>query len=177
MDRWQRIDALFDEALKQPPSDRDAYLRRACAQDLELYREVTSLLAHDAGGTNDEPWAARAAGALLEERSRSPQGSSSSSSLAPGMSFGPYQVAGIVGAGAMGEVYRARDSHLNRDVALKVLPKGLARDPDRLARLKREAQVLASLGESPGGVAPPGARRTVHERLRSYGSQHPAARP
>jgi hypothetical protein len=89
MDRWRRIEALFDEAVKQPPSDRDAYLRRACAQDLELYHEVTSLLSHDADGTNDESWAARAAGALLEERSRSPQSTSSHSSLAAGMSLGP----------------------------------------------------------------------------------------
>src|SRR5262245_50606873 len=103
MERWRQIDALFDEALKQPPSDRDAYLRRACPHDLELYREVTSLLAHDAGGTNDESWAARAAGALLEERSRSQQRSSPNSSLAPGMSLGPYLITGVVGAGAMGE--------------------------------------------------------------------------
>jgi len=145
MDRWRRIEALFDVAVKQPPSDRDAYLRRACAQDLELYREVTSLLSYDADGTTDESWAARAAEALLEEGSRSPQNSPSNSSLAPGMSLGPYRITGVVGAGAMGEVYRARDSHLNRDVALKVLPEFFAIDPDRLARLRREAQVLASL--------------------------------
>jgi serine/threonine protein kinase len=136
MDRWGQIEALFDEAVKQPPSDRDAYLRRACAQDLELYREVTALLSDDADGTNEESWAARAAQALLEERSRS---------LAPGMSLGPYRIIGVVGAGAMGEVYRASDSHLNREVALKVLPELFANDPDRLARLRREAQVLASL--------------------------------
>ena len=59
MDRWRRIEALFDEAVKQPPSDRDAYLQRACAQDLELCREVTSLLSHDADGTDDESWAWR----------------------------------------------------------------------------------------------------------------------
>jgi serine/threonine-protein kinase len=145
MDRWRQIEALFDQALSQPSSDRDAYLRRACAQDLELYREVTTLLSHDADGTNGESWAARAAEALLEERSRTPQSSSSRASLAPGMSLGPYEVTGVAGAGAMGEVYHARDSHLHRDVALKVLPDVFARDPDRLARLKREAQVLASL--------------------------------
>jgi serine/threonine protein kinase len=78
-------------------------------------------------------------------RAHPKQLSSSNSSLAPGMSLGPYRITGVVGAGAMGEVYRARDSHLNRDAALKVLPEVLARDPDRLARLRREAQVLASL--------------------------------
>ena len=66
-------------------------------------------------------------------------------SLAPGTRLGPYEITGQIGAGGMGEVYRARDAKLNRDVAIKVLPESFARDPDRLARFKREAQVLASL--------------------------------
>ena len=66
-------------------------------------------------------------------------------SLQPGTRIGPYEVLSALGAGGMGEVYRARDSKLNRDVALKVLPEHFALDPDRLARFKREAQVLASL--------------------------------
>ena len=65
--------------------------------------------------------------------------------LISGHRIGPYEVTGSIGAGGMGEVYRARDSRLNRDVALKVLPDGFAGDPDRLARFRREAQVLASL--------------------------------
>src|SRR3954471_23288841 len=65
--------------------------------------------------------------------------------LAPGTRLGPYEVAAALGAGGMGEVYRARDTKLNRDVALKVLPDAFLLDPDRLARFKREAQVLASL--------------------------------
>jgi eukaryotic-like serine/threonine-protein kinase len=59
--------------------------------------------------------------------------------------FGPYQILSKLGEGGMGEVYRARDTTLNREVALKVLPDSLAGDPDRLARFRREAQVLASL--------------------------------
>ena len=66
-------------------------------------------------------------------------------SLAPGTRLGPYEVVALIGAGGMGEVYRARDTKLNRDVALKVLPEQFTSDPDRLARFKREAQVLASL--------------------------------
>ncbi len=65
--------------------------------------------------------------------------------LIPGSRFGPYEIIASIGAGGMGEVYRARDTTLNRDVALKVLPASVAQDPERLARLRREAQVLASL--------------------------------
>jgi eukaryotic-like serine/threonine-protein kinase len=66
-------------------------------------------------------------------------------SLSSGSRLGPFEITGALGAGGMGEVYRARDTKLNRDVAIKVLPDSFARDPDRLARFKREAQVLASL--------------------------------
>jgi hypothetical protein len=66
-------------------------------------------------------------------------------SLSPGTRFGSYEVAAQIGAGGMGEVYRARDIKLNRDVALKVLPDSFVNDPDRLARFQREAHVLASL--------------------------------
>jgi len=59
--------------------------------------------------------------------------------------LGPYEVLSLLGAGGMGEVYRARDTKLNRDVALKVLPEVFARDAERMARFRREAQVLASL--------------------------------
>jgi Tol biopolymer transport system component len=65
--------------------------------------------------------------------------------LSPGTRLGAYEIAALIGAGGMGEVYRARDTRLNRDVALKVLPEVFAADPDRLARFKREAQLLASL--------------------------------
>src|SRR2546425_8370225 len=66
-------------------------------------------------------------------------------SLAAGSRLGSYEIVSAIGAGGMGEVYRARDTKLNREVALKVLPEGFTRDPDRLSRFKREAQVLASL--------------------------------
>jgi serine/threonine protein kinase len=63
----------------------------------------------------------------------------------PGTRVGPYEVVSMLGAGGMGEVYRARDSRLKREVALKVLPVPVARDADRVARLQREAEVLATL--------------------------------
>ena len=65
--------------------------------------------------------------------------------LLEGTRLGVYEIAALIGVGGMGEVYRARDTKLNRDVALKVLPEHFAADPDRLARFKRESQVLASL--------------------------------
>jgi serine/threonine-protein kinase len=65
--------------------------------------------------------------------------------LSPGDRLGPYEVVDLLGAGGMGEVYRARDTNLGRDVALKVLPDAFARDPDRVGRFRREAHVLASL--------------------------------
>ena len=65
--------------------------------------------------------------------------------LSMGACVGPYEVTAAIGAGGMGEVYRARDTRLGRDVALKVLPEVFARDAERMARFEREAQVLASL--------------------------------
>jgi serine/threonine protein kinase len=68
--------------------------------------------------------------------------------LAPGTRLGAYEILSLIGVGGMGEVYRARDSRLNRDVAIKVLPADVAADRDRLARFEREAQVLASLNHA-----------------------------
>src|SRR3979411_2009563 len=65
--------------------------------------------------------------------------------LTSGTKLGPYEIQALLGAGGMGEVYRARDTKLGRDVALKVLPESFARDPERMARFEHEAQVLASL--------------------------------
>ena len=84
-------------------------------------------------------------------------------SLRSGSRLGPYEVVALLGTGGMGEVYRAHDKNLGRDVALKVLPTAFALDPERVARFRREAQVLASLNhphiasiygleESPGGL-------------------------
>jgi serine/threonine protein kinase len=66
-------------------------------------------------------------------------------SLAPGTRLGPYQVVAPLGAGGMGEVYRANDAKLGREVALKLLPEAFASDPERIARFEREARLLASV--------------------------------
>src|SRR6187401_1270406 len=65
--------------------------------------------------------------------------------LSPGTRVGPYEITAPIGAGGMGEVFRAHDSKLNRDVAIKVLPEAFANDPERLVRFTREAQTLAAL--------------------------------
>src|SRR5215472_8298771 len=65
--------------------------------------------------------------------------------LAPGNKLGPHEIVAPLGAGGMGEVYRARDAKLGRDIALKVLPEAFARDAERMVRFQREAKVLASL--------------------------------
>src|SRR4030095_4567918 len=69
-------------------------------------------------------------------------------SIAPGSRIGPYEVTAQLGEGGMGVVFRGRDSRLQRDVALSLLPENFASDPDRLARFEREAQVLASLNHA-----------------------------
>lgn len=65
--------------------------------------------------------------------------------LTPGAYFGPHEIIAALGAGGMGAVYRARDTKLGREVALRLLPGSFAHDPDRVARFRREAQILASL--------------------------------
>jgi serine/threonine protein kinase len=72
--------------------------------------------------------------------------------LTPGSRLGSYEIIAVIGAGGMGEAYRARDGKLHRDVAIKVLPTQLANDPERLARFEREAQAIAALSH-PGILA------------------------
>src|SRR6185436_6687133 len=123
-ERWQQISAIYQQAAARTAKDRDAYVIHACGADTELRREVEALLA---------------------------QGESFLGvpvTLPPGSRLGAYELIEVVGAGGMGVVYRARDLKLQRDVALKVLPDAVALDPDRIARFRREATVLASLNHS-----------------------------
>ena len=89
-------------------------------------------------------------------------------SLAPGTRFGPYEIGAVIGAGGMGQVFRARDTRLDRDVAVKVLPESFASDPDRRARFEREAKAVAALTDPnivslfDTGTATPDAASPVH---------------
>jgi eukaryotic-like serine/threonine-protein kinase len=129
-ERWQSVKLLFESALAQPRDEREPYLRRECAGDGDLIRQVQSLLAaHDGAGSflNSESPAASAI------------------KLEPGTILGSYEIISLIGAGGMGEVYRARDARIGRDVAIKRLPRHLGLDRDRLRRFEREARLAGSL--------------------------------
>lgn len=125
---WARIESLYHAALEKAPHERREYLAAACAQEPELRREVESLL----GRADAEP-SNPAAGAKR---------------WSAGFRLGSYEILGPLGAGGMGEVYRARDTRLRREVAIKVLPREFQSDSARLARFEREAQLLGSLNHS-----------------------------
>ena len=142
---WHRVKEIIEAALARPAAERAAFVLRMCGDDTSLRTEVESLLAaiEQAGNFIEQPAlqsmslsAAFPAGWIPDLGRRA---------LEPGNSVGPYTILEFVGAGGMGEVYRAHDSNLNRDVALKVRPAAFALDADRFARFRREAQMLASL--------------------------------
>jgi serine/threonine protein kinase/Tol biopolymer transport system component len=132
-ERWRQIERCYNAALERPPESRTAFLDKACGQDPALKKEVESLLGYDRDAAS---FLETHAGAGTKPLHAGP---------AAGAQLGPYRVLSPLGAGGMGEVYRAHDSNLGRDVALKTLPQEFARDPDRLARLRREARSLAAL--------------------------------
>ena len=146
---WPRVKALFEAALECPLEDRHAFLVAEAGDDEVLRREVESLLTSDALDGDFLDRLPTAHGSVLYDslaaQLASPDHAASRAVLTAGVRVGPYEIVAPLGAGAMGEVYRARDTKLNRDVALKVLPERFALDPDRLARFAREAQVLATL--------------------------------
>jgi serine/threonine-protein kinase len=139
---WPGADDVLDAALALPPDERVAYVRRTVS-DPELVRALEAVLAEAAGEDRflapAGAWSGPLAGELQRDVEEAPP------ALAPGFSVEHYEVVEAIGRGGMGEVYRARDTRLGRDVALKVLPVRYVRDAERQARFKREARVLASL--------------------------------
>jgi serine/threonine protein kinase len=150
-DAWRRVDQVLQAALLRPPDERDSFLHDACAGDPALEKEVRSLLAADerAGSFLDDPAIHAAARALAGDQRASDSYQSdlltTRMALSPGSRLGPYEISAQIGRGGMGEVYRARDTNLGRQVAIKVLPEAVAADRDRLARFDREAKTLAAL--------------------------------
>ena len=127
-ERWQEIRTVLEAALPMDSARRRAYLDQVCSSDESLRREVESLLAADkqaqTGFLQSPPVAMR---------------------LEKGTQLGDYEIQSLLGAGGMGEVYRARDLRLRRDVAVKVLPTVVSSDPARLWRFEQEATAAAAL--------------------------------
>jgi serine/threonine protein kinase/Tol biopolymer transport system component len=128
-EKWRQITGIFQDALAREPGQRDAFVDGACGDDLALRQAVDKLLKarHNAGQFGETPLGVPAP------------------PLEPGAPVGPYRIVQLLGAGGMGEVYRAHDAKLRRDVAIKVLPQIFSADPERRARFEREARLLASL--------------------------------
>jgi serine/threonine-protein kinase len=126
--RWAAVKRVLQDALDLPLGERAGFVRDACGSDFELQHEVESLLAAHAR-----------AGDFVETPAFG------SGHLRPGERFGSYEIRGFLAAGGMGDVYRAHDTQLLREVALKILPGAFTADSERLARFEREARVLASL--------------------------------
>ena len=129
------ISRLFHAALERPPDERRAFVAQACAGDDALQHEIESLLRYhsNASGFLETP------AVVIETNVPSePAG-------IVGRQLGPYQIVALLGSGGMGEVYRARDRKLGRDVAIKVLHPRFTADRERRARFSREARLLATL--------------------------------
>ena len=139
--RWPRVKEIFHSALERDPGHRAAFVHDACGDDGALEQEVDSLLAaHDASGSFAE-------GAAIDALPFPdfPTDDRADATLAEGAELGPYRIMSPLGAGGMGEVYRALDTRLHRQVAVKVLPPAFVEDAERIARLQREARLLAAL--------------------------------
>src|SRR5688572_22496101 len=130
-ERWQVVSRIYHDALGQPPALREAFIRRAADGDAQVEREVRSLLAQPSGDS------------FLPELPPVPATGDGGGPISGRL--GRFEVRGLLGAGGMGEVYRAHDPGLGRDVAIKILPPAFTANPDRLARFEREARVLAAI--------------------------------
>jgi serine/threonine protein kinase len=126
-ERWKKVEALYQAAMALGPEKRAEFLSQACPEDAKLREEVRSLLAQDVDS-------------FLESGPVSAM-----KTLNAGAKLGHFEIVGLIGRGGMGEVYRARDTGLKRDVAIKVLPAALGRDPGRIARFEREARAAGGL--------------------------------
>ncbi len=133
---------VFDRAASLPPEDRAAFLARACGDNTALRQEIERLLAADARAASVFDSGSSGSDGDAE---RKPASRDATAALRVGARLGPYVIVGAAGHGGMGEVYRARDTRLDRTVALKVLPSDLVRDPAARRRFEREARAAAAL--------------------------------
>lgn len=136
-ERWQQVDQLFQAALDREPAERAAFISEACGGDDSLRRHVEELLAADGKARSLIEAPAYAIGAPLIA------GDAAQSLV--GKSIGHFQIISLLGKGGMGEVYRARDTKLDRAVALKILPAEMSADRERMRRFVREAKAASAL--------------------------------
>ena len=149
-DRWPRVKQLFEAAVDLSLSERSAFLSSAIVGDETLREEVEALLAaNHADAAISRHWPVASESLLAELRAVSQTAASVGSDPSPGLTSGSrvgnYDVIAPLGVGGMGEVYRAHDARLGRDVAIKILPRAFTTNPERLARFDREARLLAAL--------------------------------
>ncbi len=144
-ERWRRLEEVVQAALERPDNERADFLAEVCGADEGLRREAVSLLGREARaeGFLAMPLSELAANAMPYSPGGTPRPDESRDFI--GRRIGPYEISAPIGAGGMGEVYRAHDHTLGRDVAIKVLPAAFAADAERLVRFEREARLLASL--------------------------------
>ncbi len=138
---WEQIEQLWQQALQRDPRQRIAFVTNHPDVDEEVRAEVLAMLRQDQNSADflETPALEEAAWQLAQDKLNAP------TLEWKGRRFGAYEVVGELGAGGMGTVYLARDLHLNRTVAIKVLPDGFQRDPERLKRFQREAEMLAKV--------------------------------
>jgi serine/threonine protein kinase len=136
-ERWRKIEELFHAAQELNANGRQAFLAQACQGDDELRHQIEALLAQEKDGQILDRPATELLPATTTHRT--------APSLSAGEKLGHYEIVDLVGSGGMGEVYRARDSRLRRNVAIKVLPSEVSRDPERRQRFEREGRSVALL--------------------------------
>jgi dienelactone hydrolase/predicted Ser/Thr protein kinase len=137
-ERWQQVERIYHAAVENGEEGRAAFLSSACAGDEELRREVESLLGYEAEAEDFIESPALEAAAKLMAREHG-------AALAAGQRINQYEVISALGAGGMGEVYLAKDTRLQRRVAIKMLPAQASRDPQTIRRFISEAKTASSL--------------------------------
>ena len=130
-ERLRQIEELYHVGSERTRDEREAFLKEACANDAELLRDVLALLAQDTGAGPMERPVLQVAASLLSDSPSAP--------WTPGTQVGPYQIVSRLGEGGMGDVFKARDSRLGREVAIKTAHQEFS------GRFQREARAISAL--------------------------------